>query len=122
ANVHSMRVAVRTAMDIAAQPQQASLHLPGPIAYVGNSFSLQQGDGTGDTTPVGDPATRPPGRPYPATTDQFFTDLAPYADHPITQLDAATVTDVSQLAGYADVVVAQDPHLGDSAFLTALRS
>ncbi len=116
-----MRVAVRTAMDIALQPQQASLSVPGPIAYVGNGFALHQGDGAGDTTPVGDPATRPPSRPYPASTDQFFQDLVPFADHAITQLDAATVTSASQLAGYSDVVVAQDPHLTQPGFHTALR-
>ena len=121
ANVHSMRVAVRTAMDLAAQPQQAALTLPGPIAYVHNGFALQQGDGSGDTTPVGNPATRPPGRPYPATTDQFFTDLATYADHPVTQLDSTQITSAAQLSGFADVVVAQDAHLSDTAFLAALR-
>ena len=119
-NVHSMRVAVRTAMDLALQPQQASLTLPGPVAYVTNTFSLGATDGSGGTTPVGDPSTRPPSKPYSASTNQFFTDLAPYADHPITALDASTITDASQLSGYADVVVAQDAHLGDQAFLTAL--
>jgi hypothetical protein len=120
-NVHSMRVAVRTAMDVALQPQQAALALPGAIAYIGNGFTLNQGDGTGSTTAVGNPATRPPGRPYPANTDQFFKDLIPYADHTITRLDAAGVTDVSQLSGFADVVVAQDAHLSSAAFITALR-
>jgi hypothetical protein len=119
-NVHSMRVAVRTAMDVALQPQQAALKLPGPIAFVSDDFTLQQGAGTGDGTPLTQPGT-PPGRPYPASTNQFFQDLAPFADHPIQQLSASSITDPSQLAGDADVVVAQDPHLGDTAFLTALR-
>ncbi|MFN2581375.1 MAG: hypothetical protein ABR498_01375, partial [Candidatus Dormibacteria bacterium] len=120
ANVHSMRVSVRTAMDIAAQPQQAALSLPGPIAYVSNGFTLNQGEGTGDTTLPGS-APQPSGKPYPASTNQFFTDLAPYADHPITQLDASTISSASQLSGFSDVVVAQDPHLSSSAFLSALR-
>jgi Zinc carboxypeptidase len=123
-NVHSMRVAVRTAMDVALQPQQAALKLAGPIAYVSNDFALQQGDGTGSTTlpTTPPPANPPPGRPYPASTDQFFRDLGPFADHPITALAASAITDASQLAGYADVVVAQDPHLSDAPFLTALRN
>jgi len=119
-NVHSMRVAVRTAMDLALQPQQAALALPGPIAWVSNSFALQQGQGSGNGTPLTGPSV-PPGRPYPATTDQFFRDLMPYADHPVTQLDASTITSASQLAAYSDVVVAQDAHLTDAAFITALR-
>ena len=120
-NVHSVRVAVRTAMDLAMQPQRASLTLPGSVAYVTDRFTLQAGSGGGDTTPVGAPATRPPGKPYPSSTNRFFTDLAPYADHPITALDAASVGSAAQLSGFAAVVVAQDAHLDQPAFLAALR-
>jgi len=120
-NVHSMRVAVRTAMDIAMQPQQASLALPGPIAYVSNSHSLTADNCTGSTAPPCHATTRPPGKPYPATTDQFFKDLIPYADHPITALDASSISSAPQLAPYADVVVAQDAHLSNTAFLGALN-
>ena len=120
-NVHSMRVAVRTAMDIAMQPQHATLAFPGPIAYVSNGFTLQQNQGSGATTLPGSPrANPPPAKPYPASTDQFFKDLAPYADHTITQLQAGSVTSPSQLSGFSDVVVAEDPHLSDPAFLAAL--
>lgn len=55
--------------DEPGQEHSFALTLPSPIAYVHNGCALQQGDGSGDTTPVGNPATRPPGRPYPATTD-----------------------------------------------------
>ena len=120
-NVHSMRLSVRTAMDLALQPQHATLALPGPIAWVSNSFALQATDGTpGAGTPIIGPKA-PPGRPYPATTNQFFQDLVGYADHPVTQLDASTITSASQLSGYSDVVVAQDAHLTDPLFLTALH-
>ena len=121
-NVHSMRVAVRTAMDLALQPQRATVTLPGSIAVISNGFSLQAGQGSGSTAPVGVAAMRPPGKPYPASTNAFFTELAPYADHPITQLDAASVTSAAQLAPYRDVVVAQDPHLDDPALLAALAA
>jgi hypothetical protein len=121
-NVHSMRVAVRTAMDLAGQAQQATVTVPGSVAVIDNGFSLQAGAGSGSTTPVGDATTRPPGKPYPATTNTFFSDLAPYADHPVVQLAAAAVTSASQLTPYASVVVAQDPHLGDASLIAALTA
>ena len=52
ANVHSMRVAVASAMDLAAAPQHAELALPGAVGWVPNRFSLGS---------------------LPATTNTFFT-------------------------------------------------
>jgi hypothetical protein len=121
-NVHSMRVAVRTAMDLAAQAQQDTVALPGSVAVISNGFSLQAGGGSGSTTPVGNASTRPPGKPYAASTNTFFGDLAPYADHPVVQVDASSVSSASQLAPYANVVVAQDPHLGNASFIAALKA
>jgi hypothetical protein len=121
-NVHSVRVAVQTAMDLAARPQRASIRLPGPIAYVANRFSLGAHDGTGSTTPVGPADARPPGHPYPSTNNRFFTDLAASTDRPVVRLDAAKVSSASQLAKYSAVVVAQDAHVDAPAFLTALKA
>jgi hypothetical protein len=120
-NVHSMRVAVGTAMNLAARHQRAALRLPGPIAYVANRFSLGATDGQGSTAPVGPADARPPGHPYPSTNNRFFSDLATFADHSVVRLDAAKVTSASQLTKYSAVVVAQDAHLDAPAFLAALR-
>jgi hypothetical protein len=121
ANVHAMRVAVATAMHLAAQPQRARLHLPGPVAYIANRFALGPVGPAANRTPVGSPALRPPGRPYPATTNRFFGDLAGLSDQPVVRLDAAAVHSAADLAGFADVVVAQDAHLDAAPLLAALR-
>ena len=120
-NVHAMRVAVATVMDLASRPQQASLHLPGPIAYIADRVALGAGDHVANQAPVGDPATRPPGRSYPASTNRFFDDLRPAGDQPIVRLDAATVRGPADLARFAAVVVAQDAHLDDARLIDALR-
>jgi len=121
-NVHSMRVAVQTAMDLASTPQQARLDLAGPVAYVSDRAKLAAGDGSGSTTPVGDPATRPPSRPYPASPERFFSDLAGVASAPVVRLDAAAVSGAAQLAGYRAVVVSGDAHLDSPGLLAALTS
>jgi hypothetical protein len=120
-NVHSVRVAVQTAMDLAAQRQRAAVHLPGAVAYIANRFSLGPTDGTGSTSPVGPADARPPGHPYPSTNNRFFTDLSGSADKAVTRLDAARVTSTSQLTKYSTVVVAQDAHLDAPAFVAALK-
>ena len=121
-NVHAMRVAVATAMELAARPQRAALHLPGQIAYVADRVSVAPAGGPGSTAPVGAAATRPPGHDRPASTNRFFSDLAPLADAPVVRLDAATVHDASALRRFADVVVAQDAHLDSPGLLAALSA
>jgi hypothetical protein len=120
-NVHSMRVAVATLMDLGTRNQQGRLHLPGPVGYVINPAELGAGQGGGPVTPVGDAATRPPARPYPASANRFWEDLGKAADHPIVSLDplAADVTRV--LARQRAVVLtgALDP--GDASLLPELK-
>src|SRR5438067_738428 len=72
ANVHSMRVVAATAMDLATRNQRGVLDLPGRVAWVPNGFNLR----AAPSAPVGDPATRPPVRRGPASTNGFFADLA----------------------------------------------
>jgi hypothetical protein len=121
ANIHSMRVAVKTVMDLARTPQQATLHLPGPVAYVPNRTALAAGAGTGSTNPVGDPGTRPPARPYPATTNRFYEDLAAEADRPLTVVEPRDVASADALAGEHAVVLTGDSHDDDAAFLGRLK-
>jgi hypothetical protein len=121
-NVHAMRVAVSTVMDLASRPQSARLHLPGPVAYIANRFTLGANDHVANQKPVGDAATRPPGRPYPATTNRFFDDLAPVSDHAIVRLDGAAVQSEADLRPFSAVVVAQDAHLDDARLVGALRA
>src|SRR5258708_39001002 len=64
-NVHAMRVAVTTAMDLASRPQRASLHLPGPVAYIADRFALGANDHVANQSPVVDPPTPPPSHLYP---------------------------------------------------------
>jgi len=121
-NVHSMRVAVTTLMQLATLRQRGVLDLPGPIAYIPNRFALRAGQGTGSTAPVGNPQTNPPGRPYPATTNRFWEDLGAEADQPVTAVRSADAHDPSALAGRRAVVLTGDPHLDDPAFLSALKA
>ena len=121
-NVHSMRVAVATLMALGMEHQQGVLHLPGPVAYVPNRFALNASQGSGSVAPVGDPQTRPPARPYPATTNRFWRDLGAESDQPLTAVDSGGAHDAAALAGYRDVVLTGDPHLDDGAFLAALKA
>jgi hypothetical protein len=121
-NVHAMRVAVSTAMDLASRPQQATLQLPGAIAYIADRFTLGAGDHVANQAPVGISATRPPGRAYPASVNRFFADLSPNSDQPIVRLDGASVHSAADLRRFTTVVVPQDAHLDDATLLDALRS
>ncbi|HEX9236636.1 MAG TPA: hypothetical protein VF972_10205, partial [Actinomycetota bacterium] len=120
-NVHSMRVLVHTAMDLALLRQRAILRLPGRIAYISNRFVLHHGDGKGSTKPVGPADVRPPSHPYPSGTDRFFSDLGRVADHPIVRVAAGRVRSSADLARYRAVIVAQDAHLESHTFLSALK-
>src|SRR3954447_22026666 len=96
ANVHSMRVAVASAMDLAAAPQHAELALPGPVGWIPNRFSL--------------------GAP-PATTNDFFTGAL--GDAPLRRLDPRRLGSLGDLHA---IVLAQDPHDDDGALLAALKA
>lgn len=121
-NVHSMRVAVSTLMALGTLHQRGVLHLPGPVAYVPNRFALNAGQGAGSTTPVGDPKTRPPARPFPATTNRFWENLGAESDRPVTGVASTDAHDAAALAHWRDVVLTGDPHLDDSALLAALKA
>jgi hypothetical protein len=121
-NVHAMRVAVSTVMNLASRPQQASLRLPGPVAYIADRFALGAADDLANQKQVGDPATRPPGRPYPASVNRFFDDLAPMSDQPVVHLDGASVRGEADLRRFTTVVIPQDAHLDDHRLVDALRS
>jgi hypothetical protein len=121
-NVHSMRVAVATLMQLGALHQRGILHLPGPVAYVPNRYSLQAGQGAGSTAPVGSPQTNPPGRPYPVATNRFWEDLASQTDQPLTALTSSQASEPAALARERAVAVTGDPHLDDPAFLSALKA
>ena len=109
ANVHSMRVAVASAMDLGATPQHAVLSLPGPVGWIPNRFSLP-------ATPK-PPAGGPPARTAPATTNDFFTDAL--GDAPLRRLDAHALGSLGDLHA---IVLAQDPYLDQPAVLSALKS
>ena len=117
-NVHSMRIAVATLMALGMRDQRATLHLPGAVGWVPNRFALRAGQGGGPAVPVGDAATRPPARPYPASTNGFWHDLAADADQPVTMLD----TGAPIAAGLHTVVLTGDPRLDDPAFVARLKA
>ena len=72
--------------------------------------------------PVGNAQTNPPGRPYPATTNRFWEDLASEADQPVAAVQSANLHDRAALDGRHAVVLTGDPHLDDAAFLSALKA
>ena len=117
-NVHSMRVAVATLMALGMRDQRATLHLPGAVGWVPNRFALAAGQGKGSTAAVGNAATNPPGRPYPASTNGFWRDLAADADHPVRTLDPGAAIP----GGYSTVVLTGDPRLDDPGFLARLKA
>jgi hypothetical protein len=119
-NVHSMRVAVSTLMDLAAKRQRATLKLPGRVLYLPNRFALKAGQGAGSTKPVGVAATNPPGHRYPVSTNRFWRDLAAEANHPIVALDPKAQLGNTLAAQHA-VVLTGDPALDKPAFLAALK-
>jgi hypothetical protein len=121
-NVHSMRVAVATLMDLGMRDQQGLLNLPGRVAYVPNPARLEAGQGDGPVAPVGDAATRPPARPYPASTNRFWEDLGESSDHPIVSLDPGASDLATVLARQKAVVLTGDPQLGNPGFLANLKS
>jgi hypothetical protein len=109
-NVHSMRVAVQTAMDLARKERSVDLQLP-KIAYIANRASVS------GRTPNQLPSLF---RDAPASTNRFFTDLTRF-NPGVTRLDAAAVHTTNALSGFAAVVVAQDGHGDDPQFLRALH-
>ena len=121
-NVHSMRVAVATLMDLGMRNEHGRLHLDGPVAYVPNPAALGAGQGGGPADPIGDPATRPPTRAYPASTNRFWQDLAKAADHPVRRLDPHASGLAAVLARQHAVVLTGDPRLGNPGFLAALKA
>lgn len=120
-NIHSMRVAVRTLMDLAAKRQEATLKLPGKVLYVPNRVALKAGQGKGSTAPVGD-ARRPPSHRLPVSTNRFWRDLARRADHPIEALDVQTAQLAKTLALRRAVVLTGDARLDDPKLLAALKA
>src|SRR4051794_16838832 len=116
ANVHAMRVAVSTAMDLAAKSQHGVLKLPGAVGWIPNGTRIAPDAGPGSTKPVGDDASRPPARTRPSSTDDFFEQL-PATGAPLTEIKAP-----GQVAGKDTVVMAQDAHTADGALLDALKT
>jgi len=108
-NVHSLRVAVASAMDLARHDRVVAVTAPA-IAYVTNRVSLSGHSAS---------ALAAPARTGPATTNRFFTDLTRQG-LPVTALDAQGLG-AAALRPYAAVVVAGDAHRDDPAFLAALR-
>jgi hypothetical protein len=119
-NVHSLRVLVSTAMDLAMRRQLGTFRLPGPIAYLTNRFALKKGQGSG-VAPVGPRSVRPPSARYPASTNRFFLDLSRAADAPVVALSASAIHTAAQLRRYRAILIAQDAHLDDPGVLAAVR-
>jgi hypothetical protein len=119
-NVHSLRVLVSTAMALAMRNQRGLLRLPGRIGYVTNRFALTAGQGA-NVAPIGPPSVRPPSAPYPASTNQFFTDLARETSAKIVGLSASRRRLAPALRRFRAVVIAQDAHLDNPAALDAIR-